>query len=142
MDQRLVNQLIKHEGLKLKPYRDTVGKLTIGVGRNLDDLGITEHEAKILLCNDIERVQEECRRTFDDLFRLDNARKQVIFNMAFNMGVPKLKKFKLMWKAIEEEDWKEAAAQMLESKWAEQVGGRARELAKQMETGQWGDDYV
>lgn len=135
---RLYQQLIRDEGLELRPYVDTVGKLTIGVGRNLTDLGITRDEANYLLHNDVERVITELNRVVPPSYAdLLDTRKAVIINMAFNMGVPRLMGFKKMLAAIETGNYSEAAAEMLDSVWASQVGDRARRLARQMETGEW-----
>jgi lysozyme len=70
--------LIRHEGLRLKPYRDAKNKLTIGVGRNVDDAGITREEALMLLNNDIATVRREIERAFPWVSRLNPVRKNVI----------------------------------------------------------------
>ena len=75
------------EGLRLKPYRDTVGKLTIGIGRNLDDVGISEAEAKYLLSNDLDRTISDLDKYMLWWQTLDTPRRRVILNMAFNLGV-------------------------------------------------------
>lgn len=128
-------QIKRHEGLRLHPYRDTVGKLTVGYGRNLDDLGITGEEAEALLENDLGRVMRRLAPlpAFRDL---DDVRQAVLINMAFNLGYGGLLKFKRMWAAIEAADYDEAARQMLDSLWARQVGRRATELADMMQTGE------
>ena len=136
-DPELMRQLIRHEGMELRPYRDTVGKLTIGVGRNLDDNGITAEEAMALLRNDLERHGQELVAAFPVVTRLDVARHRVLLNMAFNMGIPALRKFRRMWAAIDAADYPGAAREMLDSTWAEQVGSRATELATIMRTGEW-----
>ena len=133
--EKLVDQLIEHEGLELQPYECTAGKLTIGIGRNLDDRGITEDEARFLCNNDIEIVQSELIRNFPVVDRLDDVRCRVILDMAFNIGVPRLSAFRKMWGALEEGDYRRAAMEMLDSKWAGQVKGRAKRLSKMMETG-------
>lgn len=132
---RLIEQLKKHEGLELKPYHDTEGVLTVGYGRNLSE-GITEEEAEILLMNDIEKAAKEAEKLpfFDSL---NMARKAVIINMLFNLGLPRFLGFKKTIAAIEAQDFKAAAAEMLDSKWAQQVGARAEELAQQMKWGKW-----
>lgn len=134
---RLHEMLIRHEGLRLKPYRDTVGKLTIGVGRNLDDVGITREEALILLDNDIAKVRREVNRAFPWFAQLNPVRKNVVLNMVFNIGLPRFRQFKKTIAAIKAKDWEEAASQMLDSRWARQVGRRARELAAMMKTGKY-----
>ena len=87
-------QLITHEALRLKPYKDTVGKLTIGVGRNLDDRGISRDEAMVLLDNDIELVVADLDRTFPWWSGLSENRKRVLIDMAFNLGISRLSGFR------------------------------------------------
>jgi lysozyme len=132
---RLRARLIKDEGLRLKPYRCTAGKLTIGVGRNLDDRGITREEAMILLDNSIAECVTELTRAFDWFPKLDPVRQEVLINMAFNLGMDRLGQFKFTLGAISRGDYTQAANRMLQSKWAEQVGRRATELAEMMRTG-------
>ncbi len=134
---RLHEMLIRHEGLRLKPYHDTVGRLTIGVGRNLDDVGITREEAFMLLDNDIAKVRREVNRAFRWFAQLNPVRKNVVLNMVFNIGLPRFRQFKKTIAAIKAKDWEEAASQMLDSRWARQVGRRARELAAMMKHGRY-----
>ena len=129
--------LIKHEGLRLKPYLDTVGKWTVGCGRNLSDNGISEEEAMTMLENDIQTTIKDINNNFDWYTRLNDARRIVIISMVFNMGISRFKGFKKTINLIEDKDYKEAAQEMLNSKWATQVGKRAVELSKMMETGKW-----
>lgn len=133
----LEDQLIDHEGLELKPYRCTAEKLTIGVGRNIEDRGITEDEARYLLKNDIKIVEDELLERKPEVAGLDSVRQRVLVDMGFNIGLPTLMKFQNMWAAIEEEDWEEASAQMMDSRWAKQVGRRAERLSQAMATGEW-----
>lgn len=130
-------QLILHEGLKLKPYRDTVGKLTIGIGRNLDDKGISEDEALFLLRNDITEVREALGK-YDWFTALDPVRQKVLIDMAFNLGVAGLLGFKQMIAALERGDYLVAAAEMVNSRWYAQTRLRAIRLVKMMRTG---EDY-
>lgn len=131
----LRTQLIKHEGLRLKPYRDTVGKLTIGVGRNLTDNGITAKEAMALLEDDIANAVADLRQHFAWFDSLDDVRQRVLADMCFNLGIWRLGAFARMLKAIQAGDYAVAAQEMLESRWAQQVGGRAHTLAAMMTTG-------
>lgn len=124
--------LIKHEGVRLKPYQDTVGKWTIGVGRNLDDVGITYEEAMYLLTNDLRHVENDCLHAFPWYADLDEARQAVVASMVFNLGLAGFLRFKKLIKAIEQEDWPKAATEMLASQWAVQVGQRADELSTMM----------
>lgn len=136
MIEKLQKMLLRHEGLRLKPYKDTVGKLTIGVGRNLDDRGITEAEAMLLLSNDIVDAQVDAK-TFAWFAQLDSVRQDVIVDMIFNMGLARFSGFRKMIAALENANYPEAADQMLDSKWARQVGLRASELSQMMRTGMY-----
>lgn len=121
--------LIKHEGLKVRPYRCTAGKLTIGVGRNLEDRGVTKEEALYLLENDIKSFTSELSERLYWFDALPENAKLVLIDMAFNMGVNGLLAFKTTLKHIKQGDYKEASKTMLQSKWAGQVGNRAIELS-------------
>ncbi|MEE9345653.1 MAG: glycoside hydrolase family protein [Methylococcales bacterium] len=131
----LMDQLRRHEGLRLHPYRCTAGKLTIGVGRNLDDNGITENEADFLLSNDLNRVATELRQNSPAFDKLDPVRKAVLIDMCFNLGISRLRMFKKMFAAIDEQDWALAAEEMVDSRWCSQVGQRCEILRMMMETG-------
>ena len=135
MKEELINRIIKHEGLRLKPYRCTAGKLTIGIGRNLDDVGITENEARYLLKNDLQRSHIDCLNAFGWYAGLDETRQGVICEMCFNLGLARLKGFKKMLTAVETGNYALAAQEMLASQWAKQVGQRARTLADIMKRG-------
>lgn len=126
--------LIRQEGLRLKPYVDSVGKITIGVGRNLTDTGILESEAYILLDNDILAATNEAQ-SFPFFAKLDSVRQDVLVDLVFNMGLPRVRGFVKMLAALADGDWEEAAAQMRDSKWATQVGNRALELAQMIRSG-------
>lgn len=134
---KLKSQLKRHEGLSLKPYVDTTGHVSIGYGRNLDDRGISKGEAEVLLHNDMSLVEHEASNAFTWYDDLSDVRKCVVMNMVFNMGAPTVGKFKKMIQAIEEKRFDGAAQEMLDSKWAEQVGNRAKELADMMFTDRW-----
>ena len=133
----LREQLIRDEGMRLKAYRDTQGLLTIGVGRNLDAVGLYPDEVDYLLDNDLRRVQEQVLIALPWTVSLDEARFGVLLNMCFNLGLRGLLKFREMLSAVETGDWTTAAVEMLDSDWATQVGDRAVRLAKQMESGVW-----
>lgn len=129
----LKSDLIRDEGLRLKPYRDTVGKMTIGVGRNLDDMGLTAIEADYLLENDIGRALDELRRTFAWFDGLDAPQQRALANMAFNMGLPRLLGFRRMLEALKTGNYKQAALEARDSRWATQVGDRALRIAHLIE---------
>lgn len=125
--------LIRHESLRLKPYRCPAGKLTIGVGRNIEDRGITTEEALYLMRNDIAACRRE--RPALNVPPLSSAREGVLLNMLFNLGLPRVLGFARMLQALRVGNYHEAADEMLDSKWARQVGKRAEELAKIMREG-------
>lgn len=135
--EKLAQQLKRHEGLRLNPYTDTVGKLTLGVGRNLIDKGITEREALFMLDNDVDYFYNQLNKNLTWFKSLDDARQNVLVNMAFNLGIRGLLTFKMTLSLIEYGDYDNAATEMLNSVWAYQVGQRAIELSKQMTTGEF-----
>jgi lysozyme len=152
----LIQKLIEHEGLVLQVYQDTLGIDTIGIGRNLEDrglsdneleemgitldhvyeFGITEADAVLLAENDVEIVEDELLRAHPCVDRLDAVRQLVLIDMAFNMGVPRLCKFKKMWAAIHADDFTVASKEMLDSRWANQVKSRSTKLAHAMYSGE------
>lgn len=132
----LEKQLIRHEGLRLKPYRDSVGKLTIGIGRNLDDVGISDDEASLLLKNDINKVIQDLNDHLGWWLSLDEPRRIVLANMCFNMGITKLLGFRNTLLAIQNGEYEAAAKHMEDSAWHKQVKGRAIELEQIMRTGE------
>ena len=154
--EHLLQELVKHEGLRLQVYQDTLGIDTIGIGRNLKDrgiskeeldeldiptidhvyeYGITEADAMLLAENDVQIVEEELLRAHPCVEDLDAVRQLVLVDMAFNMGVPRLCKFKKMWNAIHENKFDIASKEMLDSRWANQVKSRSVKLANAMHNG-------
>jgi len=133
---RIKEQLVRHEGLRLKPYRCTAGRLTIGIGRNLDDCGISQSEAYAMLINDIMNCEKQLQAKIPDIYNdLDEVRKSVLLNMCFNLGISGLLGFKNTLEFIKVGDWERAANNMLVSRWAKQVGRRAIELSELMRKG-------
>ena len=128
----LTDRVKMHEGLRLKPYRCTSGKLTIGYGRNIEDNGITEAEASFLLSEDLKRCEAECKNAFPWFGKLNKTRQGIIVELDFNLGLKRLQGFKKMIAACEQGNYKQAACEMLDSLWARQVGQRAETLAKLM----------
>ena len=128
----LRSQLLRHEGIKLHPYTDTVGKLTIGIGRNLTDRGISKDEAFYLFNTDIEIALKDARRAVSNFDDISVCRQAVIVNMVFNLGLTRFLKFKKLRHAICLNDFPKASAEMLDSRWARQVGRRAEELSELM----------
>jgi len=137
--EKLTKQLIRQEGLMLKPYKCIAEKLTIGVGRNLDDVGISKDEALYLLSQDIITARNELVRVFPWTLELDEVRFQTLVNMVFNLGISRLSKFTKTMSLIHDGEYDVAATEMLDSRWAKQVGNRAIELSEQMRTGSYAD---
>lgn len=134
---KLIEQLKRHEGIELKPYQDTVGKWTIGVGRNLDDIGISEQEAEMLLLNDIKEAERQLITTMPWTQELDEVRFSALLNFVFNVGIGTASKFVNAMGLLKDGSYDMAADEMLNSRWARQVGNRAIEVTDQIRTGEW-----
>jgi lysozyme len=136
---RLIEILRRHEGVKNTLYKCTSDKWTIGVGRNLEDVGLSEEEIDFLLLNDIVRTKE----LMDDYIPwhsdLDEVRQEALINFVFNVGIGTTMKFKNAMAALEEHDYDTAATEMLDSNWAKQVGSRAEEVTQMIKTGEYQD---
>jgi lysozyme len=131
-----IKLLTRDEGLRLKPYRCTAGKLTIGVGRNLEDVGITKAEAEQLLANDISRVVVDIVKRIPWAMNLDDARFSVIHSMVFQMGIGGVMNFRKFLTALQMGDYTKASIEMMDSKWAQHDSpARAKRMADTMKTG-------
>ena len=130
----LLSSVKFHEGLELKPYLDSVGVLTVGYGRNLDDRGISREEAEMLLLNDLETSTKEAKK-FEFYENLTSNRQDVIVEMIFNLGLTRFKKFKKTIGYINQANHSAAADEMLDSRWAKQVGQRALTLSNKFRAG-------
>lgn len=135
--QKLLDMLELHEGVRRFPYRCTAGKLTIGVGFNLDDVGLYPEEIRFILDNRVNLLRKELAAELPWFVQLDEVRQAVLLDMAFNLGTQGLLKFKRTLGSIQSGNYVLAAEQMLQSLWAKQVGRRSVRLAKMMETGEW-----
>ncbi|HEX8301068.1 glycoside hydrolase family protein [Sphingomonas sp.] len=151
----LAREIARDEGDKLKVYRCTAGKLSIGKGRNLDDVGISAEETRLLgiskasairdgitqaqsdhlFANDIKRSEADLDRKLPWWRTLDDVRQRVLLNMCFNMGIGTLLTFKNTLAKVQAGDWVGAEAGMRASLWHRQVGARALRLEKMMRTG-------
>ena len=134
---KLIEQLKIHEGMKLKPYLCTSKKLTIGIGRNLDDVGISKEEAEMLLKNDIYEATNQLLNAFPFMATFSDVRISAMINFTFNVGIGTVRKFSNTIEYLKNEDWEAAADEMMDSKWAEQVGDRAIQITEQIRTGKW-----
>lgn len=147
--QRLVNQLKVDEGVRLKPYRDTEGLLTVGIGRNLDHVGLSSSEmemigigesfdlsklrltitqSEIMCMNDIKGACDDLDRNIPWWRDMSDIRQEALVNMCFNLGWPRLSNFKNMLSALKSGDYERAGREALDSKWARQVGNRAKRI--------------
>jgi lysozyme len=125
---QLIEELKRDEGVVLTLYKCSAGKNTIGVGRNVDDRGITEDESDYLLSNDIDLCVKELEGTFSWFQTLSDTRQRVMVNMCFNLGLSRLMGFRKFLAAMEAGEWETAGVEMLDSKWARQVGPRSTRL--------------
>jgi len=154
----LINQLKRHEGLVLHAYRCSANRWTIGYGRNLQDKGlsneekemfgveksmdmltrkITKAQATKLLTSDVAEFEASVISKVSFFDELDSVRQDILINMAFNMGINRLMKFKNMLGKLKEHDYQGSADEMKDSKWYVQVGIRSAELYVQMVTGEY-----
>ncbi len=133
----LLVQIKKHEGKELFLYRDTVGKWTIGHGRNLTDNGITDAEALMMLQHDVGVAETELDRALPWATSLDWVRYNVLVEMSFNLGISRLLRFRKTLAYLRAGQYGSTATEMLDSRWARQVGNRAVTLSKQMRSGKW-----
>jgi len=124
--------IIKHEGLKLKPYTCPAGKLTIGVGRNIEDNGISEDEAMILLENDIKRCEAELVDIFTEFYTYPENVQIALIDMIFNLGKTRFLQFKKMIQAIKDKDFLKASKEARNSRWCGQVGNRCDDVVEMM----------
>jgi len=130
-----VEDMLRHqEGERLTPYVDSVGKITIGIGRNLTDKGISAEESRMFFYRDVADAMQDVLHCFSCYEQLSRPRQLVLISMAFNLGRERLSKFVRFIGAVHLGKYDEAAAEMLNSKWAEQVGTRATTLAHMMRT--------
>lgn len=132
---KLSNQLVKHEEIRFKPYLDTVGKITIGVGHNLSDKGLTPNQVGLILQDDIKDVVTFLTLRLPWVLKLDDVRARAVADMAFVL-MDKLLDFHTMLPALQEARWKDASDALLNSKFASQVGKRAIDLANMILSGQ------
>ena len=138
--ERLKNQIEKHEGKRRKAYEDTLGNWTIGIGHliKLPDeeyllkANLKDYEIEHLFNTDLNQAINDARNFIGES-SINETAFEVIVNMAFNLGYPKLSQFVKLQKALQENDYTKASQEMLNSRWAKQVPNRASELALIME---------
>ena len=129
MAETLEQRITRHEGLRLKPYVDTVGKITIGVGHNLTDNGLPAAMVDELFQGDLQIAKDALHHAFPWTDTLTPLRYEVFVELVFNLGTPKLALFDTFLSLAQADDWPGASADLLTTKWAAQVKSRAVELA-------------
>ncbi len=134
---RLRDMIKRHEGVETHCYKDHLGLETIGVGRCIAEgsLGLSDDEIDYLLDNDIVRCIKELTKSLPWFSLLDEVRKEALIDLCFNLGLTRLLGFKKALAAIEVSDWDTAKVELLDSRWATQVGNRAQEIAEMIRTG-------
>lgn len=133
----IYEQLTRDEGKRNGPYRDSVGKLTIGVGHNLDDKPISDRAVQVILADDVKDAKYDLFKSLPWAKDLSEARQGALINLVFNMGIGGLLAFKHALDAMQSGDWHKAAAELLDSKYAKQVGPRAHRVAQQLVEDRW-----
>lgn len=138
MNERWMQYTRRYEGLSVFAYQCPSGHLTIGYGHNLEN-GISPQTAQFMLQQDMQSAEYALAKKLPYWTQLNEVRQFVLVDMCFNMGLAKLTTFKKMFRAIKQQDYQAAAREMLNSRWAGQVGHRAQELASMMKTGEYYD---
>jgi lysozyme len=137
---KLTEMLRKHEGVETHAYKCTSGKITIGCGRNIDPdggLGLSDSEIDMLLENDIDRSIKELGAAFNWFSDLNEARRDAMIDLVFNIGLTRLNGFKKALAAMADANYDLAAAEFMDSKWASQVKDRAIEICAMIKTGKY-----
>ena len=140
--KKLIEQLSIHEGVKKFAYKCPAGKITVGIGRNIDSdggLGLSDDEIIYLLRNDISRIDEELTNAFRFYKELDRVRKDAMINICFNLGLTRLRSFREALGRMEKKEYPEAAVEFLDSLWASQVGQRALDVTYMIQHGEYPD---
>ena len=136
---KLVEMLRIHEGVRYKVYLCSEGYETIGVGRNISEggLGLSKDEVDFLLVNDIKRVQDELTRNFSWFLDLNEARRDAMVDICFNLGLTRLRSFANALEAMSYGQYEIAANEFMDSRWSQQVGNRAVEVTEMIRTGEY-----
>lgn len=140
--KRLRQELEADEGCKYEIYLDHLGLPTFGIGHLVtkDDeehgqavgTPVSEERVQAAFENDLEWVQENCSALYEDFNDLPEEVQLIIANMMFNLGFPRLSKFKGMKAGVDARDWQKAADEMVDSRWYKQVPNRAERLVQRM----------
>lgn len=135
--EKLIVHLAQEEGKVSKPYKDTVGKTTIGIGRNLDDVGLSDDEIMYLLGNDITRVERQLDVNLTWWRGMCDARQVALASMCFQLGIAGLLAFKKSLQMLRDGQYAKAADEFMDSKWGKQVPARARRVTQMIRTGEF-----
>jgi len=140
MDEKIQERLIAHEGISHYAYTDSIGFITVGIGRCLDPRrgqGLSTDECLYLLGNDIKRITAELSK-YHWFTIQDPVRQGVLIELAFNIGIAGLCTFKKMIKALEEKDYNEAYLELMDSQWVHQVGKeRSQDIGYRLKMGSY-----
>ena len=128
--ERLRETITRHEGSRLNMYQDTLGIWTIGVGHNIEEKGISPAVMELMLDEDIEEAISELKRSVSFFSKMPEQVQEALVNLSFNMGIPRLMQFKKTLAYLRDGDFEAAADELLDSRYAEQVGRRADEVAE------------
>lgn len=131
--EKVIADLVRDEGYRQFPYRCTAGRLTIGIGRNIDDVGVSKAEAEYLLVRDILSSTTDLQNIFTEFNIFPDDIQRVLINMRFQLGFMRFRAFKKMIEAARNRQWSEMARQMKDSSWYKQVPERANRLIKLVE---------
>ena len=131
---RLRETITRHEGSRLQMYQDSLGIWTIGVGHNIQEKGISPKVMELILDEDLEEAISELKRSVSFFSKMPQQVQEALVNLAFNMGIPRLMQFKKTLAYLRDGNFEAAADELLDSRYAEQVGRRADEVADMIRT--------
>ena len=133
-NERLRETIIRHEGIRLDMYQDTLGIYTVGVGHNIQEKGISQAVMELMLEEDVAEAVSELKRSVSFFSKMPEQVQEALVNLAFNMGIPRLMQFKKTLAYLRDGNFEAAADELLDSRYAEQVGRRADEVADMIRT--------
>jgi|TARA_R110002124_G_scaffold258609_1_gene424393 lysozyme len=133
-NERLRETIIRHEGIRLDMYQDTLGIWTVGVGHNIQEKGISQAVMELMLEEDLAEAVSELKRSVSFFSKMPEQVQEALVNLAFNMGIPRLMQFKKTLAYLRDGNFEAAADELLDSRYAEQVGRRADEVADMIRT--------
>ena len=133
-NERLRETIIRHEGIRLDMYQDTLGIWTVGVGHNIQEKGISQAVMELMLEEGLAEAVSELKRSVSFFSKMPEQVQEALVNLAFNMGIPRLMQFKKTLAYLRDGNFEAAADELLDSRYAEQVGRRADEVADMIRT--------